>query len=162
MDEARDLYEEAITIAVEASDPYLEGVWALKAAGLHRLVGELSVARRRAEEGIALVREISPKALGHGLCEIGHIALASEASAGTEIVDARRIADETRAGPSSELGRGIAALERAENAFKEGRPLICGACPDAFSPGELEWLRTNRPHAIPLDMMRDWSLSVQP
>jgi hypothetical protein len=145
MKQARGLYEQALAIHRELGHSRLEGIMLGRLADLLRLEGsELSNAGGLAAEGETLVSAVGDKLhLGVMFCVRGHIALAGGQSGRQFRHRAQALADEVGAGSASELGRGIAKLRRAQEAFEAGEHhrLFRGELPEDLPEGLRRWLR---------------------
>jgi len=149
MEEARELYEQALAISREVGDRRFEGA-VLGSLAAHELLltGNVTRAREPAAQGEARLSDLGDKLeLGKLLCTAGHIALAGGQGARLERV--RAIALELSVGRDSELGRDIAKLERAQAAFEAGRPLLRGYLPEDLTDGQRQWIASHAPEAAP-------------
>ena len=154
MDEARTTHEQALAIHRDLRDPRFEGFALGNLAHLELLsTGDVVRAAALASEGVGLLREVGDKlGLGNILCWQGHIALNRGESASEPYERVRRIAEELSITSESELQKNIAMLARAQATLEAGEPLICGYAPGDISSGQMEWLRKNRPDAIPTSL----------
>ena len=112
--------------------------------------GDISRASARAGEAETCLREVDATLeLGFVFCVQGHIAL-SQGKDAQELLDGvERIIEELSLTEDSELHEGMTFLRRGQHAFEAGQPLLCGFSPEDYRAPHLEWLRKNRPEAIP-------------
>ncbi|MFN7973524.1 MAG: tetratricopeptide repeat protein [Acidobacteriota bacterium] len=150
MEEARDSYERAIAIHGEVGDPRLEGIrMGHLARHLLFTTGDARKALDLAETGDRKLQGPHDIDRGHTLCVLGHAAIASGRSAAETLALLARLAESLTHGAASALDEPVEKLARAQCAFETGAPVVCGHALHDVTPGQLAWLRANRPEAIP-------------
>jgi predicted ATPase len=137
LDEAQELYEQARDLHCQVDNRRGQGIALGSLSNLKRLMtGRLEEADALAREAERLFEAAGYRfELGELLCWRGHIALAGGQSARELLERARALAAEASAGGDSKLGKALARLQRAQEAFEAGRPLFRGECPEDIAEG---------------------------
>jgi predicted ATPase/serine/threonine protein kinase len=130
LEEAQALYGQALGLVRQFGGRHIEGSLLGHLSELERrTTGHSGKAGALAEQAERLLEAVGLKLeLGKLLCQRGHIALCGGQDARELLERARALADEVGAGPDSELGKMLARLQRAQEAFEAGRPLFRGEC----------------------------------
>ena len=147
--EARALNDAARTIHREMGNRMLEGILLGQMGDLELIAGDLRRASALNAQGAACLDGPHEVSLGLLLCRRGHIVLAGGETAGGLLARVRGIMKERSVDATSELGRALARLERAQAGFETGAAMVCGYAPEDLPEGQLQWLRKNRPEAVP-------------
>jgi serine/threonine protein kinase/predicted ATPase len=126
---ARRSFGQAVAIVEQTGARQTEAEILIVWAGMERRVGALDEAERLLSRAETLLSELAAPAAGAlALCQRAHLMLAQEQVAGFLLETARRRAAQLGRSAFTDLGRALAALERAVEAFEAGRPLRWGEC----------------------------------
>ncbi len=129
-------YRGALEIARKIGDRRFEGYSLTYLGRVHRFRGAVLEAGTFQEEALSVLHEIGIKdALGECLCERGHLKLLDDQTADEELEQAHAIADEISVGPTTDLGKAVARLERAVEAHGRGEKLYYGQCLEDYPEG---------------------------
>ncbi|MFN8547180.1 MAG: tetratricopeptide repeat protein [Candidatus Eisenbacteria bacterium] len=115
LDQAVDLLSQALVISREVSDSRNIGIALAALAGVDRRQGRLADARRRAQESMALMRDLDQVAYASALCTLAEVEHddGNAAAAHAAFDAARNVAAEFGVMPGSELANIIEATRRA-------------------------------------------------
>jgi serine/threonine protein kinase/tetratricopeptide (TPR) repeat protein len=142
VEEAHETYELALAIFRQLGDEEGEGTaLRFQAALERRAFGRHDSAWTLASEANSLLRPTGyRRSLALCLCEQGHAALARGQSGRAWLEEAEPIARDLAVLPSSTLAKGIARLQRAQQAFQAGQPLFRGELVEDLPAGLHRWL----------------------
>jgi len=150
LDEAGVMFAQTLEIAREVGERHYEGITLLCLASHARWQGHLDEAATLVKQSEASAHELGNKVdLANRMLEHGHILLAQGQGTQEPLATATAFAHELAVTPDSELAKNLAATERAQAAFEDGKPLVCGYYPEDVPEGIMRWLREHRPEAIP-------------
>jgi tetratricopeptide (TPR) repeat protein len=145
VDEALRLCSEALAILRQVGSPRIEG-WVLAhlARQRRRTSPHPDKALELAQACAAVLQSSGRDLLPLAVAEQGHALLGAGRSAAAELQEVRALSSEFgRTGATSECGRALARLERAQAAFEAGRPLFRGEIWEDIPEGLRCWLIEN-------------------
>ncbi|MBI2569921.1 MAG: tetratricopeptide repeat protein [Candidatus Schekmanbacteria bacterium] len=145
MAEGRTLFEQSLALHREVGNRRYEGHCLVDLAGYwYRLAcGDLSLAQELTAHGETILREVGARIdRTRVLCQRGHLELAAGRPAQALLDASSELAAAGDAGPESDVGRFVARLRRAQEAFLAGehQRLFRGQLIADLTAGQRRWL----------------------